>query len=67
MRHEIIPSMILKYINTCQIVRFQLENEIKPDGCNNPLRIASNCALVDDDGITNVESDTEYLQRRKVK
>ena len=46
-------------------IQISIGNEIKPDGCNNPLRIASNCALVDDDGITNVASGTEYLEREK--
>ncbi len=34
---------------------------------NNPFRIASNWEFVDEDGITNVVSGTEYLYKKKDK
>ncbi len=36
-------------------------------GSNNPFRIASNWEFVDEDGITNVVSGTEYLEKKKDK
>lgn len=60
MKDEIIHSKILNKFKTIVfLIRFYNQN--KPVGSNNPFRIASNWEFVDEDGITNVVSGTEYL------
>ncbi len=62
MKDEIIHSKILNDLNQFFLIR--ISNENQPVVSNNPFRIASNWEFVDEDGINNVVSGTEYLNKQ---